>query len=110
MAETPRRPVRVQQSRARGWRKPEGAVSVARPSRWGNPFIVSEHQTRAQAVENFELALREGRLQFSVASVRRELAGKDLMCWCPLEDEDGKPVPCHADVLLRVANEPLDAL
>lgn len=32
------------------------------------------------------------------ASVRAELAGKDLMCWCPLDQ------PCHADVLLELAN------
>lgn len=32
------------------------------------------------------------------AAVRAELAGKDLMCWCPLDQ------PCHADVLLELAN------
>ena len=33
-------PQRIQLSRKKGWRKPEGAVTVARPSRWGNPFKV----------------------------------------------------------------------
>jgi len=33
-----------------------------------------------------------------------ELAGHDLVCWCPLEDERGRRVPCHADVLLELAN------
>lgn len=33
-----------------------------------------------------------------------ELRGKDLVCWCPLVDTDGNPVPCHADVLLELAN------
>lgn len=33
-----------------------------------------------------------------------DLAGRDLACWCPLEDTAGKPVPCHADVLLELAN------
>jgi hypothetical protein len=32
------------------------------------------------------------------------LQGKDLVCWCPLEDETGRRVPCHADVLLELAN------
>lgn len=32
------------------------------------------------------------------------LRGKNLACWCPLVDKDGKPVPCHADVLLSIAN------
>ena len=33
-----------------------------------------------------------------------DLRGKDLACWCPLEDEHGNQVPCHADVLLEIAN------
>ena len=33
-----------------------------------------------------------------------ELRGRDLACWCPLVDEEGNPVPCHADVLLEIAN------
>lgn len=34
-------PERVQLRRTKGWRKPEGAIVVARPTRWGNPFRVS---------------------------------------------------------------------
>lgn len=34
------------------------------------------------------------------------LRGMNLACWCKLVDEDGKRVPCHADVLLELANEP----
>jgi hypothetical protein len=33
-----------------------------------------------------------------------DLAGHDLACWCPLVDRNGVPVPCHADVLLELAN------
>jgi Domain of unknown function (DUF4326) len=96
-------PRRIQLSRRRGWRKPAGAVVVARPSKWGNPFVVDAERSRVEAVELFERALlRTGgsALRFTAVDVRRELAGRDLACWCPL---DG---PCHADVLLRVANEP----
>jgi len=32
------------------------------------------------------------------SDVQRELRGKDLACWCPLDQ------PCHADILLEVAN------
>jgi hypothetical protein len=88
---------RIQLSRRRGWRLPTGAVSVARPTRWGNPFVVCETQTREQAVDNYRRALLDGRLQNSVERVRRELAGKHLACWCPLAE------PCHADVLLAIA-------
>ena len=36
-------PKRVQQRRTKGWRKPDGAISGARPHKWGNPFEVGEH-------------------------------------------------------------------
>lgn len=95
--------MRIQLSRRRGWRLPAGAVSVARPGRYGNPFIIATptnggNISREQAVELFRRALREGRLQFTEAEVRRELRGKTLACWCGLDQE------CHADVLLEVAN------
>ena len=40
----------------------------------------------------------------SLEEIRAEFAGHDLMCWCPLVDSEGKRVPCHADVLLEIAN------
>ncbi|MCL2394822.1 MAG: DUF4326 domain-containing protein [Acidimicrobiaceae bacterium] len=91
-------PARVQLRRTRGWRKPPGTVVVARPSRWGNPFRVGTDGDRARCADRYRLALVAGELSFTVEDVRRELAGADLACWCPL---DG---PCHADVLLEVAN------
>ncbi|MGV7636606.1 DUF4326 domain-containing protein, partial [Mycobacterium kansasii] len=33
-------PKRIQRKRTKGWRMPEGAVYVGRPTKWGNPFIV----------------------------------------------------------------------
>ncbi|MGW5529434.1 DUF4326 domain-containing protein [Streptomyces xanthochromogenes] len=36
-------------------------------------------------------------------AARAELAGRDLMCWCPIP-EPGQPDHCHAAVLLRLAN------
>jgi hypothetical protein len=52
----------------------------------------------AKAIAYFDAALRTGELPYWVSDVRRELAGKNLVCWCPIGS------PCHADVLLRVAN------
>lgn len=40
-----------------------------------------------------------------IERVRAELAGKNLACWCPLTDAQGNHVPCHADVLLEIANQ-----
>jgi hypothetical protein len=95
-------PERIQRERTSGWRMPPNAVYVGRPTRWGNPFKVSDvtslnqNWKQAEAVERFRewLSSQDG-LQ---AAVRKELAGKDLACWCRLD------LPCHADVLLEVAN------
>jgi hypothetical protein len=35
----------------------------------------------------------------ALTTVERELRGHDLACYCPLDE------PCHADVLLAIANE-----
>lgn len=90
-------PRRIQRKRSAGWKAPEGAVYVGRPSRWGNPYpaVTSVPSSRAVAVELYEGWLR-ARPEFA-DTIRRELAGRDLMCWCPAD------APCHATVLLRVA-------
>lgn len=103
------KPERLRRSRAKGARLTASnglpIVVVSRPSRWGNPFPIDTSKPaaevarqRAQSIQNFERALNGSRLRFTKDEVRRELRGKNLACWCPL---DG---PCHADVLLRVAN------
>lgn len=86
---------RIQRKRTQGWRMPQGAVYVGRPTRWGNPFDIARYG-RDLAVRNFRnrvaviLAIDGGYFE--------ALRGKDLACWCPLDQ------PCHADVLLEVAN------
>lgn len=117
-------PERIQLRRRKGWRKPPGAVVVARPTLWGNPWRVAPYgediwvthqlgsgqtdrvvpvgsvtEGRRIAVDLYERALHAGELLFDATAVRGELAGHDLACWCPLYE------PCHADVLLRVATE-----
>jgi hypothetical protein len=102
-------PERIQLKRVKGWRMPEGAMSVARPTMWGNPFIVGHPlgfpysemygavvRDRAHAVEIFR-AYANITCGYSLLA-RRDLAGRDLACWCPPDE------PCHADVLLEVAN------
>jgi hypothetical protein len=88
-------PTRVKLSRRPGARKPAGAVVVSRPSRWGNPYTVAEYG-RKQAVALYRQRLAEHPELAEAA--RRELAGKDLACWCDPDEL------CHADVLLEVAN------
>jgi hypothetical protein len=69
---------------------------VSRPTRWGNPHPLSLGRT--EAVRRYRQDLLAGSLPFNVVDVERELRGRDLACYCPLDE------PCHADVLLEIAN------
>lgn len=123
-------PVRLQLSRRKGFdlqalsRETNGldAVNVARPGRWGNPFVVSEcreagfigsdEELVSRCVAAFRVWLgphwRENwrgaeseRRRDAILSSLPSLRGKNLACWC-------KPgAPCHADVLLEIANVPI---
>jgi hypothetical protein len=109
-------PQRIQLRRTKGSRKPAGAIVVSRPSKWGNPFTVADArgagyegtpaQLRARCVDEFRAWLRDPERVWSGGTPRAEwilahldeLRGHDLGCWCPLDQ------PCHADVLLEMAN------
>lgn len=73
----------------------DGAVLVARPSRWGNPYSIDEYG-REQAIDMYERWLLDNdELLAQLPSLR----GRRLACYCKLNE------PCHADVLARLANE-----
>jgi hypothetical protein len=105
-------PKRIQFRRVKGWRKPQNTVIVTRPSRWENPYIIRpilEPQTEIQsgrrtyiAVPTREEAVRRFRDEHMTPDRReqakRELKGKDIACYCKLDE------PCHADVLIEIAN------
>lgn len=89
---------------------PDNTVYVGRPSEFGNPYRVGDLSldskypvTPAQAVGFFSFLIRHDYTYRD--KVKEKLKGKDLACWCPLLDEDGEKFPCHADVLLEIANE-----
>ena len=126
-------PERIQRKRTKGYRMPEGAIYVGRPTKWGNPWAITE----PDATEDFwvveatqpkgDFVVRvswlwdgplyfdspEGAVAFAVAMYRAwvillvvhgdvdlsDLRGKDLADWCALDQ------PCHADVLLELANQ-----
>jgi Domain of unknown function (DUF4326) len=73
---------------------PPGAVSVAFPSRWHNAH--RQVRPRSRAVELYREHLAQN--PDLVERARLELSGKGLAYWCPADE------PCHADVLLEVAN------
>ena len=80
---------------------PPNTVKVDRTTRWGNPYVGGSHLTpeqRAYVTDLFSGYLKRPEQAEEVAAIREHLRGKHLACWCPL---DG---PCHADVLLEVAN------
>ncbi len=116
---------RIQRQRVKGWRLPAGAVYVGRPTRWGNPFVVGAKIGRESplwpyltmpgrprtlldgftsvrigsaetAVEMYGWwVLEQPQLMLTVVPA---LGGHNLVCWCPTDQ------PCHADVLLKLAN------
>lgn len=97
---------------------PPNTVCVSRPSRWGNPFVVETDVTRLAhyadwkkntdcwtgwPVKDSETAVVAFRHHYTIdrgfcERVRKELKGKNLACWCKPDS------PCHADVLLEIAN------
>lgn len=76
---------------------PANAVYVGRPTKWGNPFIVGRFGTAQECVERYARGLNENGGLVSCGGLH-ELRGKNLVCWCSLDQ------PCHADVLLELAN------
>jgi len=84
---------------------PEGAVYVGRPTKWGNPWPIGEPGMDGEvmpsslaAIDRYKSAIGQISGVPTSEEIRRELAGKDLVCWCPVDQ------PCHADVLLKIAN------
>lgn len=75
---------------------PADAVYVGRPSKWGNPFIVGLDGTRKEVISRYKKWLMAADQAYLLYFLT-ELRGKDLVCWCA-------PLPCHADVLLEMAN------
>ena len=106
-----RLPIRIQRRRVRGWRTPCHAKYVGPGSFYGSPFRVARSARELEeggelVVASAEEAVaryrewiegtREGR--FVAGCAARNLWGLDLVCWCPATQ------PCHADVLLEIAN------
>jgi len=79
---------------------PAGAVYIGRPSVFGNPFKIGPDGDRDMVIERYRAWLLSQ--PDLVARARRELAGKDLVCWCA-------PLACHGDVLIEVANNQMEA-
>lgn len=123
-------------NRQKGYKQPDNAFFVGKPTKWDTPFRVvevpnndvlnelfvrwmvvswidfsgyldyNEFLTRNEAakasIETFERMLVDGKIPTYGKKWREkleEMRGKDLLCYCPIDE------PCHADVLLKYANE-----
>ena len=104
--------VKIRPRQPRVWNKkhdrniPPGAVYVGRPTKWGNPFSHVFYaqvlpgnvtRTRGEALERYCHWLLLPEQDELRAAMKRELRGKDLVCWCA-------PLDCHADIILVEAN------
>jgi hypothetical protein len=123
----PNEPKRIQRKRAKGWRMPEGAIYCGRPNPFGNPFPVTkakstsagvtkdiwvvgtwtgpamwirdnELEARRISVDAYRVWIGHAQQSNLKAEAVSVLRGKDLACWCRLDQK------CHADVLLEIAN------
>jgi hypothetical protein len=116
------KPQRMQLSRHRGFNLQAAsqalnglpAKRVTRPGKWGNPFSIAETAAEygldADAAQVKAVALCSEWLRGTLdpklsphtppsrEDVRAELRGHNLACWC-------RPgTPCHAEVLIEIAN------
>ena len=97
-------PQRVQLKRSAGWKMPANTLKVDRTTRWGNPFTIAECGSAAVAVAQHgrwmrgEIAAPGGVEPPSRDVLLTALGGRNLACWCALNG------PCHADLLLTLAN------
>ena len=86
---------------------PANTIKVDRSTRWGNPFRVAPGYSATAAVADFQRWIENDCPKRSPddipppptrEDIRQHLAGKNLACWCAIGQ------PCHAEVLLRLAN------
>lgn len=83
---------RVQQRRNR--RLPPGVRSVARPSRWGNPYRLGTEADRPAVMARYRRWLAE-RLDDDPTFLDPLRSASGLACYCALD------VDCHADILIE---------
>lgn len=78
---------------------PADAIYVGRPTKWGNPYKVGDKFTLLESDRETCISRYRLYLLFNIRLMQdlHELRDKDLVCWCA-------PLPCHADVLLELAN------
>lgn len=100
-------PLRVQRSRRKGYKLPDGTIVVTRGTKWGNPFKTADAfeewlssgkiPDRSLLIEDLTDGMLRMRRHAMLESIG-ELKGRQLACFCTLDTK------CHADVLAKMAN------
>ena len=87
---------RIQLRRVKGWRMPVNTVKVARPTKWGNSFRIGVDGSREEVLRKYITWVMQKLSEhpYFLAPLR----GKNLACFCKMTE------PCHADILLELAN------
>lgn len=73
-------------------------VYIGRPSKWGNPFSIPYNGNREKVIFLYREWLLKPEQKELLESIKSELKGKILGCWC-------SPQPCHGDILAEIANQ-----
>lgn len=113
-------PKRIQRKRTKGWKMPENTIYVGRGTKWGNPMKVIGKKVFVQRFHSktwvpFDNIVHDNVKKFAITWYQKfmnsnskkhpkkydlsELKGKNLACFC----KEGEP--CHADVLIELANK-----
>lgn len=99
------KPVRIQRRRTKGYKLPPHTKCVTRGTKYGNPFKVGDldpfarnarPMTAERCVELFKTKIVTRSMS---KQIKAELRGWNLACYCGLDQ------PCHAALLLEIANE-----
>jgi hypothetical protein len=69
-------------------------VFIGRPTKWGNPFVIGRHGSRAEVIERYTVWVTS---KPDLMAALDELKDKTLGCYCA-------PKPCHGDVLAALAD------
>lgn len=107
------KPKRIQRKRTKGWKMPPNTVYVGRGSKFGNMWLITKTHSALQACQLYSVTIHsifdrydtnepEDELssnQVELVDSIRKLKGKNLVCWCSIDQ------PCHADILLEIANK-----
>ena len=84
---------------------PPDAIYIGRPvarlglkSTFGNPYVIGPDGDRQDVIKKYEHYIKQAVKDPAWREAVAALAGKDLYCYCA-------PLPCHGDILLKLANE-----